>query len=64
MLKFIKHHLNAIEGVDLFPLLAFVIFLTVFIAASLLVLTSDRRRIKHLEELPFSDIPTDRTLHP
>ena len=64
MLKFIKHHLNTIEGVDLFPLMAFVIFMTVFIIASLLVLTRDRRSIKHLEELPFSDIPTDRTLHP
>ncbi len=64
MLKFIKHHLTSIDGVELFPLIAFVLFLLVFIASSVMVLTSDRRRIKQLEELPFSDNPNDRTLHP
>ncbi|MBV6405896.1 MAG: CcoQ/FixQ family Cbb3-type cytochrome c oxidase assembly chaperone [Flavobacteriales bacterium] len=64
MLKFIKHHLTSIDGVEIFPLIAFVLFLVVFIAAAVMALTSDRRRIKHLEELPFSDNLTDRTLHP
>lgn len=55
MLKFIKHHMTSISDIDIYPVAAFVLFLGIFIVASWYILTTDRSRIEHMEQLPLSD---------
>jgi cytochrome c oxidase cbb3-type subunit 4 len=55
MLKFIKHHMTSISDVDIYPVAAFVLFLGIFIVASWYILTTDRSRIEHMEQLPLSE---------
>jgi cytochrome c oxidase cbb3-type subunit 4 len=55
MLKFIKHHMTSITDIDIYPVAAFVLFLGIFIVASWYILTTDRKRIQHMEELPLAD---------
>ena len=55
MLKFIKHHMTSISDIDIYPVAAFVLFLGIFIVASWYILTTDRSRIEHMEQLPLSE---------
>jgi hypothetical protein len=55
MLKFIKHHMTSISDIDIYPVAAFVLFLGIFIVASWYILTTERSRIEHMEQLPLSD---------
>jgi cbb3-type cytochrome oxidase subunit 3 len=55
MLKFIKHHMTSITDIDIYPVAAFVLFMGIFIVASWYILTTDRKRIQYMEELPLAD---------
>ncbi len=55
MLKFIKHHMTSIHDIGIYPVAAFVLFLGIFIVASWYILTTERSRIEHMEQLPLSD---------
>jgi cytochrome c oxidase cbb3-type subunit 4 len=55
MLKFIKHHMTSITDIDIYPVAAFVLFMGVFIVATWHILTTDRSRVQHMEQLPLSD---------
>ena len=64
MLKFIKHHLDTIGGIDIYPVIAFVLFFTFFLFMLWYVLTADKRHIRHLEELPFEEDDKPYLIHP
>lgn len=55
----VKHYLETITGIEIFPLISLVIF-TVFFAAILwYVISMDKERIKEVSQLPLdSDNPT------
>ena len=55
MLKFIKHHLDTIVGIGLYPLISFVLFFGIFIVAALYVMKARRTHIDHMAALPLSE---------
>jgi len=55
MLKFIKHNLAGIDGVEIYPIISLLLFFTVFITMIVFVYKLPKRRIDELGELPFDD---------
>lgn len=53
MLKFIKHHLETIVGIEVFPLISFVIFFLFFIGLFIYVLGVSKSEIKEISNLPL-----------
>lgn len=59
MLKFIKGHLTSIDHVDLFPVMAFIIFFSLFIGVLFWVRAMRREQVEHLSALPLADDSTN-----
>jgi len=55
MLKFIKHHLDTIEGVEIYPIISLVLFFLVFTTMLLIVLKMPKRNIDELSNLPLDN---------
>ena len=55
MLKFIKHNLETIDGVDIYPIISLSIFFVVFVSFFIWAMTYSKDKIKELSELPFKD---------
>lgn len=55
MLKFIKHNLETIVGVDIYPIISLVLFFTVFVLFFVWAMTYSKDKIKELSELPFKE---------
>lgn len=54
MLKFIKHHLDTISGVGIYPVISFVIFFVFFLAMLWWVRRVSRAHIAHMAALPLN----------
>jgi len=55
MLKFIKHNLESIDGVDIYPIISLSIFFVVFVSFFFWAMTFSKEKIKELSELPFKE---------
>jgi len=55
MLKFIKHNLETISGIEIYPIISLVIFFTFFIGLLFWVFAYNKEKIKELSELPMKD---------
>ena len=55
MLKFIKHNLETIDGVDIYPIISLSIFFVVFVSFFIWAMTYSEDKIKELSELPFKE---------
>ena len=55
MLKFIKHHMETITGIEIYPLISFVLFFSIFVLATVMVIRKDRGLVRHLGLLPLDD---------
>ncbi len=55
MLKFIKHNLETISGVEIYPIISLLIFFTFFVGLFFWVFTYKKDKIKELSELPLKD---------
>lgn len=55
MLKFIKHTMETIDGIEIFPIISFVIFFSFFVALLFWVYKIDKSYINHIEKLPFEE---------
>jgi len=53
MLKYIKQHMSEIAGIELYPIISFVIFFSFFLIASWLILKSDKKHISKMSNLPL-----------
>ena len=53
MLKFIKGHLTSIGGIEIYPVISFLIFFTFFIAVTWWALRQDKEHIKELRNIPL-----------
>ena len=62
MLKFIKHHLDTIAGVGIYPLISFVLFFGFFLLMLLWLRKVGQGHIAHMSDLPLADLPNTRTL--
>jgi cytochrome c oxidase cbb3-type subunit 4 len=55
MLKFIKHNLETIDGVDIYPIISLSIFFVIFVSFFIWAMTYSKDKIKELSELPFKE---------
>ncbi|MEQ8473236.1 MAG: CcoQ/FixQ family Cbb3-type cytochrome c oxidase assembly chaperone [Marinoscillum sp.] len=58
MLKFIKHHMETIMGIEIFPLISLIIFFVFFVGLTIYVIKADKRRIDEISKIPL-DLNTD-----
>ncbi len=64
MLKFVKGHMESIDGIALYPIIAFVIFFTFFVGLSLYVIFQRRERMDQLSQIPFDESNKDeKSMH-
>lgn len=65
MLKFIKHHLDTISGISIYPVVSFLIFFSFFIVVLLWLRKVSPSHIDHMTDLPFSETTgtTETTRH-
>lgn len=59
MLKFIKHHMTAGEGIEAFPVAAFVIFFVFFSLMIVYVFTMQRKHVDAMSNIPLTDEPVE-----
>ena len=55
MLKFIKGHMESIDGIALFPIITLVIFFTFFMGLFVWVFTYNNAKIKEMSEIPIKE---------
>lgn len=55
MLKFIKHNLEGIDGVEIYPIFSLVLFFIVFVTMFILVLKLPKQRIDEVSKLPLDN---------
>lgn len=55
MLKFIKHNLSGIDGVEIYPIISLLLFFTVFVAMLIFVMKLPKRRIDEVSQLPLDN---------
>ncbi|MFN4198432.1 MAG: CcoQ/FixQ family Cbb3-type cytochrome c oxidase assembly chaperone [Flavobacterium sp.] len=53
MLKFIKHNMETIGGIEIYPIISLSIFFVVFIAFAIYAFTYNKESIKELSEMPL-----------
>lgn len=55
MLKFVKHNMESISGIEIYPILSLLIFFIFFIALYTWVYTYKKEKITEMSNLPFND---------
>ncbi len=60
MLKFIKHHMSSIGGIEIYPLISFIIFFAFFTIVFIWVIKESKENIAKMSNLPLED-GTDET---
>ncbi len=53
MLKFIKGHMENIEGIEIYPMISLLIFFIFFAALFWWVLTAKKEHIKEVSQIPL-----------
>ena len=53
MLKYIKNHMESIEGIANYPMISLMIFFVFFVLLFWWVFTASKEHIKEMEELPL-----------
>lgn len=53
MLKFVKHHLETISGVEIYPIVSLLLFFLVFITMVLIVMGMPKKNLEELSNLPL-----------
>lgn len=59
MLKFIKGYASSIDGIEIYPIISFIIFFVFFLAVTYFVMTANKTYIKDLSNIPFEDGESD-----
>ena len=63
MLKFIKHHMETIAGIEIYPIISFLIFFTFFVLMLIYVLRADKNRMSEIANIPLDDEPINPIDH-
>jgi hypothetical protein len=61
MLKFVKYHMESIDGIEIYPIISLVIFFTFFVLLFWWVITAKKDYIKNVSNLPL-ETQNDETL--
>jgi hypothetical protein len=59
MLRFIKHNLTSIDGVEIFPLLSLMIFVLFFAIVLTRVIRMSKAEVAELSDLPLEEKHTE-----
>lgn len=59
MLKFIKHHLTGIDGIEIYPIISLLIFFIFFVILFGWVFTAKKDYIKRVSNLPLEKTTTN-----
>jgi len=59
-MKLIKHHLETITGIEIFPLISFVIFFLFFTGLFIYVYKMDKSKIKEITNIPLDSKETEQ----
>jgi cytochrome c oxidase cbb3-type subunit IV len=62
MLKFIKHNLETISGIAIYPIISLLIFFLFFVGLYFWVFTYKKEKINQMSNIPFSDKTSDEFL--
>ncbi|MBD3637334.1 MAG: cbb3-type cytochrome c oxidase subunit 3 [Crocinitomicaceae bacterium] len=55
MLKYIKGNLESIDGIEIYPIISFLIFFTFFIGLGIYVFKMKRSRLEELKNIPLDE---------
>lgn len=55
MLKFVKHHMDSIAGIEVYPVISLIIFFSFFMLLGLWVFTYKKEKINELSNIPFNE---------
>ena len=55
MLKYIKNHMESMEGIATYPMISLLIFFVFFTLLFWWVLTASKKHIKEMSELPLDE---------
>ena len=58
MLKFFTHHMESIAGIEIYPIISFIIFFIFFLVLLVCVLRADKNHIDKMKSLPLNDDTT------
>jgi len=61
MLKFVKHNLETISGVEVYPILSLLIFFLFFVALYTWTYTYKKDKINELSRIPFDGTEENQT---
>ncbi|MEL0651288.1 MULTISPECIES: CcoQ/FixQ family Cbb3-type cytochrome c oxidase assembly chaperone [unclassified Algibacter] len=61
MLKFVKYHMESIDGIEIYPIMSLVIFFTFFVLLFWWVITAKKDYIQNVSNLPL-ETQNDDTL--
>lgn len=59
MLKFIKHHMTSIDGIEIYPIISFLIFFSFFILLFVYVIKIKNTYAAQMSNIPLTDEPVD-----
>ncbi|MNK08469.1 Cbb3-type cytochrome oxidase component FixQ [compost metagenome] len=59
MLKFIKHNMETISGIELYPIISLLIFFIFFVGLYLWVFSYKKDKINEMSNIPFSGKEND-----
>lgn len=60
MLKFIKHHMETIGGIEIFPLISFLVFFAFFVAMIAWLVFSNKEEMNKVSHLPLENNPLEQ----
>lgn len=55
MLKFVKHYMETISGVEIYPIISLLIFFAFFVILFWWVFTAKKEYIKQVSNIPFEN---------
>lgn len=58
----IKQHLESIDGIEIFPIISFIIFTIVFVAMLIYAFSLKKADIEAMKEIPFDDDTNDNAI--
>lgn len=59
MLKYIKHNMETIDGIEIYPIISFLIFFTLFMAVLYFTIRKSKKSIEEVSLLPLDNLNTN-----
>lgn len=56
-MKLVSHYFESVSGIEIYPIISFLIFFFFFLVVGLMVIRMDKNDIEELSNLPLDDDP-------